>query len=857
MPFKEATVLVTVEREGILDEFVRQVSGGEPVVEIPVKGNYAPNVFISALAVRGRAGGVQPTATVDLGRPAYKLGIAEINVKWQAHELRVRVVPARAVHKVRETARVKIVARKSDGSAPPPRSEAAVAVVDEGLLELTQNKSWELLAAMMGRRAYGVTTATPQMHVIGKRHFGLKALPQGGGGGSMITRELFDTLLFWKSRVALDENGEATVEIPLNDSITSFRIAASVTGGVGHFGSGFATIRSMQELMLFSGIAPVVREGDDFKSEFTLRNATERRMQVRVSAIIQGLTKAPGNVNVELSPGEAREIGWEIKAPAGIDALGYEVEATESGGAGDRLKVAQKVVSAVPVRTYQATIRQVERNFDVAVERPKDALPGRGGVHVLFRQKLAESLAGLVDTMRRYPYTCMEQQVSRAVSLRDERLWRSTVDSLPAYLDSAGLVKFFPTMTEGSDSLTSYVLAIAHEAGWEIPAATKNKMEAGLLRFVEGTIVRYSALPTADLTLRKMAAIEALSRSGGADARLLGSITIDPNLWPTSGVIDWLNVLQRIDGIANRDQKIKEAERILRSRLNFQGTTMNFSTERSDYLWWLMVTTDTNAVKLVLALLNAEQWKPDMPRLVQGALLRQSKGAWDSTLANAWGVLALEKFSRIFESVPVSGKSMARLAKTQSVDWQKDDKGKTVVFPWPAGKQNVSIKHVGAGRPWATVQSLAAIPLKQPLSSGYTIKKSWTALDRKQPGRWSRGDLVRISLEIDAQTDMTWVVVNDPIPAGATILGSGLDRDSQLATRGRKQQGVAWPAFQERTFEALRTYYEYAPKGNWTLEYTIRLNQAGTFQLPATRVEALYAAELFGELPNASVRVSP
>jgi uncharacterized protein YfaS (alpha-2-macroglobulin family) len=451
----------------------------------------------------------------------------------------------------------------------------------------------------------------------------------------------------------------------------------------------------------------------------------------------------------------------------------------------------------------------------------------------------------------------MEQQVSRAVSLRDERLWRSTVDSLPAYLDSAGLVKFFPTMTEGSDSLTSYVLAIAHEAGWEIPAATKNKMEAGLLRFVEGTIVRYSALPTADLTLRKMAAIEALSRSGGADARLLGSITIDPNLWPTSGVIDWLNVLQRIDGIANRDQKIKEAERILRSRLNFQGTTMNFSTERSDYLWWLMVTTDTNAVKLVLALLNAEQWKPDMPRLVQGALLRQSKGAWDSTLANAWGVLALEKFSRIFESVPVSGKSMARLAKTQSVDWQKDDKGKTVVFPWPAGKQNVSIKHVGAGRPWATVQSLAAIPLKQPLSSGYTIKKSWTALDRKQPGRWSRGDLVRISLEIDAQTDMTWVVVNDPIPAGATILGSGLDRDSQLATRGRKQQGVAWPAFQERTFEALRTYYEYAPKGNWTLEYTIRLNQAGTFQLPATRVEALYAAELFGELPNASVRVSP
>ena len=34
-----------------------------------------------------------------------------------------------------------------------------------------------------------------------------------------------------------------------------------------------------------------------------------------------------------------------------------------------------------------------------------------------------------------------------------------------------------------------------------------------------------------------------------------------------------------------------------------------------------------------------------------------------------------------------------------------------------------------------------------------------------------RGDVVRVRLDIDAQSDMTWVVVNDPIPSGATILG--------------------------------------------------------------------------------------
>ena len=67
--------------------------------------------------------------------------------------------------------------------------------------------------------------------------------------------------------------------------------------------------------------------------------------------------------------------------------------------------------------------------------------------------------------------------------------------------------------------------------------------------------------------------------------------------------------------------------------------------------------------------------------------------------------------------------------------------------------------------------------------------------------------------------------------------------------------GAGWPAFEERSFESYRSYYEYLPKGKTTLQYTLRLNNAGDFQLPPTRAEALYAPEMFGELPNARVRV--
>jgi uncharacterized protein YfaS (alpha-2-macroglobulin family) len=270
----------------------------------------------------------------------------------------------------------------------------AVAAVDEGLLELMPNRSWQLLEAMMGRRSYGVQTATAQAQVIGKRHFGLKALPTGGGGGKQITRELFDTLLLWKGRVPLDANGEASVEIPLNDSLTSFRIVAVATSELDRFGTGSLSIRTTQDLILLSGISPLVRQGDQYRSEFTLRNTTDHSMEVQVSARIKELKEPLTPVKSSLAAGESKSISWNLSAPVGVDTLRYELEAKANDGNSDRLVVTQKVLPAVPVRVFQATLMQVDQNIRLDVERPKDALPGRGGVQVLLRPTLVEGMSG-------------------------------------------------------------------------------------------------------------------------------------------------------------------------------------------------------------------------------------------------------------------------------------------------------------------------------------------------------------------------------------------------------------------------------------------------------------------------------
>jgi len=136
------------------------------------------------------------------------------------------------------------------------------------------------------------------------------------------------------------------------------------------------------------------------------------------------------------------------------------------------------------------------------------------------------------------------------------------------------------------------------------------------------------------------------------------------------------------------------------------------------------------------------------------------------------------------------------------------------------------------------LQSLAAVPLKTAFSSGYRITKTVTPIEQKQKGVYTRGDVLRVTLDIDAQTDMSWVVLSDPVPGGATLLGSGLGRDSAITRSGEddgRSRGDAWLAYEERSYEAYRAYYERMPKGKSSISYTVRLNNAGEFNLPQTR----------------------
>ncbi len=917
MPFRQATALVSVEREGILDTRIVQLSGREPVIELPIPSaskaadgsgsarSWAPNVVVSVMVLRGRLRAAPwwsiftwgwkqprdwwqafryegrdwraPTAMVDLAKPSFKIGAAQLTVGLADHRLDVKVSTDKPVYKVRDTANA--VVKVSHNGKPLAGAEIAFAAVDEGLLALRPNDSWDLLQGMMQPRPWGVETATAQSEIIGRRHYGRKALPPGGGGGRNPTRELFDTLLLWRGTVQLDANGEARIAVPLNDSLTSFRLVAIADAGADagtgsqlqRFGTGSTSVRVSQDLQMLAGLPPLARQGDSFDASFTLRNTTARSVTLKASLagrVDDGKTVATTPQTLTLAAGASQEVRWTVAVPTGATRIDWEGAAEEtSGNAGnaplrDRIKVTQAIVPAVPVRVWQAMLLPLDGNVSIPVAPPADAIANSSSVQVGLQPRLTGALPGLRRFFETYPYSCLEQKTSRAIGLRDNTAWSRVRDELAGYLDSDGLAGYFPpqpgSAPRGSDRLTAYLIAAAHEAGWQWPDAQRDAMLQGLAAFVEGRIERRFSAPRADLDVRKLAALEALSRYGRVQPRMLGSISYVPAAWPTSALLDAWNLYKRVENLPERNARLDELQRLVRSRLTLGGTTLKFSTEADDNWWWLMDGPDANAAKLVLAATDMPGWKDELPQLVNGALARQKRGAWDTTTANLWGVLALEKFAAKFEAVTVAGRSTLQLAAvTRTVDWSATPAGAVQSLPWPAGPSNFQAKHDGAGRPWLTVQLLAAVPLQAPLSAGYRITRSVKAIERKLPDVWSRGDIVRVRLEVDASVDMAWVVFSDPVPTGATLLGSGLGRDSAIATQGEKREGRSWPVYEERAADAWRAYYDWLPRGKHVIEYTVRLNSSGHFGLPPTRVEAMYAPETFGETPNAALDVRP
>jgi alpha-2-macroglobulin len=712
--------------------------------------------------------------------------------------------------------------------------------------------------------------------------------------------------------VTTDANGQATVTVPSNDSLSRFRIVAIGSDGAAKFGEGTATFETTQALQVISGLPQQVRADDRLVQSITLRNTSTEEITVQLSAKAEILPaprvalsadtrKARGldfTQSLRLMAGENKVVSWPLSVPSQPGQLNWQFEARANLGneaLRDARNITQIVNEAIPITTRQATLVQIERETRLPFEQPSQALPQTGGVAITLQRSLADAaLAETMDWMRRYPYTCLEQQTSRFSTLDDRSAWEQLMQKLPQYLSNNGLANYFPvtgmgSSASGSESLTAYVLDMAHAKGWSIPVAERTRMLDGLLVVQAGRAEPHDWAPSRYLLERQLSAQATLALYDHKRGEQQPVLPQDLGSLPSMALIDWIRFLMSPTALlpsstdttelaAQKTSLLAKASDEVRSRFDFQGTRLRWRNERSEYWWWFMWSGDSVAARAALLAqqLAAQSpvWRDDAPRIITGLIGRQGSGRWSTTVANAWAAQALRQFAAARESAPVTGVTRAALlseparpsALPDSVTHQWKDshpqaerQSPELLLAWPqqGAQGQILLTHEGSGAPWATVAIKAAVRTIAPIANGLGIRRTVTAVERKTPNQWHVGDVIRVRLDMSSDANNTWVVVRDAIPSGATILGRGLGRESSLAQQGERSVGWAWPAFIERATESYRAYYRWVPQGSWSMEYTLRLNNSGEFQLPATRIEAMYAPEVFGEVPAAGLTVKP
>jgi uncharacterized protein YfaS (alpha-2-macroglobulin family) len=727
-------------------------------------------------------------------------------------------------------------------------------VVDQALLKLKSNDTVNLLDGMMIFQGHGVETSSNQTYLIGKRHFGKKATPFGGGGGKLMPRELLDSLVAWKPRLKADAAGKIEVELKLNDSISSFAVIAVGSEGLDFYGTAKTEVAATQDLQILSSVPPTLRENDELPLQFLLRNTTLEKHHVTANLTVGKEVQKPQEI--EVGPQSTQEVSWKVRVPLNVTSLPLLVSATSKEGAGDSLKIASKVVELVPVTVREGYLEQLSNHPTVLpVGFPKDALPGKGGYRVQVQSRLSQVPESVNRYFKNYPFSCLEQRTSIAIGLQDEKAFQGIVKDLKIYRDTNGMLKYFPGTRYGSLDLTAYFALVAKQASslnpkFELPSDEAENLRAALKEGMRGRIlVSEYWWPKYVAVNERIAAGEALSLYEPIEAPDYESLKSVRDRNKLSHSLSLFSILKNSGkSLSKFTDDLKDYQNEILSHFRFENTHLNLL-ETGFWFFGGLRDTPNGLMARTLQKLVEEGEKDTALKLLRSLMEVAKTSAYDTTSGNALAVLALNGFGEKYEKDTVNGEVKLALGGVEQklkIN-EKSKRASTLISvkDLPAGESNRDLKesYSGTGKPWAFTMVEAAISQKSPVDRGYSIEKFVKNELQAKSGQNTRGDVYEVRLKIEAKAPQTWVAISDPIPTGASILST--------------ESSAGWIAFEERRMDRMNVFFEYLPKGTIEFTYKVRLNQSGAFGLPATRIEAMYDPTQFGEYPNAEMKIEP
>ena len=857
---------VSVESDRILDTFTAPIQGNTTRIEIPVKPEYEPNVFVSVYILR-------PGGSDRLAGEMF--GYTNLDVIAPDRNLDVAVTVDRAEYEPRE--KVSGVVRVTAAGQPVAGADLAIYAVDDSILELG---GWQLprfLADFFPARSFAVTTFSALKAYVDKiapSWLTSKGFVIGDGGGDefgnvSFARKEFKPLILWQPSVKTNARGEAVFTCEAPDNLTRFRVIAVGQTKTSQFGAGDATFAVTKNLLIDPALPRFVREGD----EVELRAVARQKVSAGDKLVVRCTTGG----NLQLLSEPQQEVNAAKDAPAvvrfkaratgvGPATVKFEVVSTTNSKLTDAVEISLPV--ALPVILKKESVAGTVGNTTFAV---REVAPGqwentRGTFS--FAVSTTPWLAKIMGLpyLLEYPHGCFEQKTSRLLAithlgtlldyLPDSRSRREnyghvikeTLQQIEASLLPGGLVPYWPMGTEPNDFVTiqtAWCVAEAQAAGFDVPERLASELPEALEKIVTrqlrpggGVTLRAFALfvlapfdeePSDEL---KAAADELyLQRDQltGEGRAMLAISLHGMNLWPDKQAQLISELPQTFDMIA------------------FNPDTFSSATRTEALCTWARLAISPN----------------DKSELLEERLIKLMESSSSlSTQENLWLLVA---FNALLESTPATAiktasvrPAPANVSENKSaVSWTAGDIARIADFvvkglpsPKPPGSFVLSASYYSGER--------------QTVLESHGMRVERVVKNLSEPTRngsaetpFKLGDQLLISYRFTTEKPQSYVAVEDLLPGGIEVV------NPNLAMFGKHyalpdQPGVPTLdiSHSEMRDQQTNLYFDQLPAGTASYSVLARATAAGTFIWPATQMQPMYDSRFFGRSPSGTCVVA-
>ena len=659
-PFKDSEALLTIERGTIRQVMRLSLKGNSETVHIPITSDFAPNVYVSVMMVKGR-GPDSPT-------PQFKLGYTNLAVSTAEKQIQIKLTPDRtaasasALPQYGPGDKAGFTVEASDYQGKPVEAEFSLALVDKAIQSLANDTSQTPLDAFYSQRGLGVQTSATLVRSVERINQQLQVEAKGGGGGGLPAnpvRRNFQDTAFWKADVETDASGHAQVSIPLPDNLTTWNLTARGVTAQTLVGLAKTDIQSTKPLLVRPVAPRFFVVGDKTLLEAVVNNNTDQDVSADVRLDAQGLTLNSGAQQpLTIKAHDKGKVTWQtVVNPAEQVVVKFSADAGSSTANGqalqDALEMTLPILRPTSAETV-ATAGQVDTQTAEQIQVPADADKSAGALQIDLSPSLAAASRASLSYLEQFDYECSEQTVSKFFpnvvtyqALVKLGIVRPELQNPLVQTVSSQIQRLYSLQhADGGwgwwandasrPNLTAYALYglySASQAGFSVDADVMQRAEKYLTGYLDQPVDVQASYAYNE---RAFVIFVLTEKGGNYTSRAVSLFDKRENL-DSYGKAFLLMALQK----ANLEQATTLKSELTAAAIQ-SATGAHWEEKKVDY--WTMNTNTRSTAIVIMALARTDPKNATLANAVRWLMVARKEGHWETTQETAWSVLGLTEF---------------------------------------------------------------------------------------------------------------------------------------------------------------------------------------------------------------------